>query len=89
MAGVGKPSVYQKPDGGGFMNSIKVESITVVDKETRDMWIVDTAARTLDRINAMATTSTPDIIKAKEINYDLDPMTFRKIAYDALAQIKI
>lgn len=89
VAVVGKPSVYQKPDGGGFMNSIKVESITVVDKETRDMWIVDTAARTLDRINAMATTSTPDIIKAKEIHHDLDPMMFKKMTYDALAQIKI
>ena len=89
VAVVGKPSVYQKPDGGGFMNSIKVESISVVDKETRDMWIVDTAARTIERINAMATTSTPDIIKAKEIHHDLDPMLFRKMTYDALAQIKI
>lgn len=89
VAVVGKPSVYQKPDGGGFMNSIKIESITVVDKETRDMWVVDTATRTLDRVNAMATISTPDIIRAKEIHHDLDTTIFRKMTYEALAQIKI
>ena len=51
---IGKPNLYQTPDGA-FLVSVRVESITVVDKETRDLWVLDTAARTLDRINAFKT----------------------------------
>ncbi len=88
VAVIGKPNLYQTPDGA-FLVSVRVESITVVDKETRDLWILDTAARTLDRIDAMATGSSPDIAKAKEQYPAIDMAVFRKTAYDALAQIKI
>ena len=88
VAVIGKPNLYQTPDGA-FLVSVRVESITVVDKETRDLWILDTAARTLDRIDAMATGSSPDIAKAKEQYPAIDVAVFRKTAYDALAQIKI
>ncbi len=50
VAVIGKPNLYQTPDGA-FLVSVRVESITVVDKETRDLWVLDTAARTLDRID--------------------------------------
>jgi RPA family protein len=88
VAVIGKPNLYQTPDGA-FLVSVRVESITVVDKETRDLWILDTAARTLDRIEATATGSSPDIIKAKEHYPAIDVTVFRKTAYDALAQIKM
>lgn len=88
VAVIGKPNLYQTPDGA-FLVSVRVESITVVDKETRDLWILDTAARTLDRIEATATGSSPDIAKAKEQYPAIDVAVFRKTAYDALAQIKI
>ncbi len=88
VAVIGKPNLYQTPDGA-FLVSVRVESITVVDKETRDLWILDTAALTLDRIDAMATGSSPDIAKAKEQYPAIDVAVFRKTAYDALAQIKI
>ncbi|RPI37131.1 MAG: nucleic acid-binding protein, partial [Methanoregulaceae archaeon] len=49
VAVIGKPNLYQKPDGS-FMNSVRIESITVVDKDTRDLWVLDAAKQTLDRV---------------------------------------
>jgi RPA family protein len=49
---VGKPSIYKRDDGRIF-TSIRVESIVVTDKTTRDLWILDTARATLDRIAIM------------------------------------
>jgi uncharacterized protein len=88
VAVIGKPNLYQKPDGT-FMVSVRVESITVVDKDTRDLWVLDAAKHTLDRVDAYAKEPTPDILKAKEQYPTIDLSVFRKIAYDALAQIKI
>jgi uncharacterized protein len=88
VAVVGKPNLYQTPDGA-FLVSVRVESITVVDKETRDLWVLDSAARTLDRIDIFATGTGPDVMKAKEQYPAIDVTVFRKTAYDALAQIRI
>jgi hypothetical protein len=88
VAVIGKPNLYQTPDGA-FLVSVRVESITVVDKETRDLWVLDTSARTLDRVEAMATGQSVDITKALEQYPNVDRAVFRKMAYDALAQIKI
>lgn len=88
VAVVGKPNLYQKPDGA-FMNSVRVESITVVDKDTRDLWVLDAAKQTLDRVDAFKTGTAPDVIKAKEQYPNIDPAVFRRTAYDALAQIKM
>jgi hypothetical protein len=88
VAVIGKPNLYQKPDGA-YLVSVRVESITVVDREARDLWVIDTAARTLDRIDALAQGTSPDGAKVKEHYPAVDPAVFRKIAYDALAQIKI
>ena len=89
VAVIGKASIYQKDPASAPLVSVRVESISVVDKETRDIWTLDTAARTLDRIDAFATGTSPDILKAKEQYPTVDPSVFRKIAYDALAQIKM
>ena len=88
VAVIGKPSLYQKPDGS-FMNSVRVESITVVDKDTRDLWVLDAAKQTLDRIDALKAGTGKDVPKVKEQYPTIDPAVFRKIAYDALAQIKM
>jgi RPA family protein len=88
VAVIGKPNLYQKPDGS-FMNSVRVESITVVDKDTRDLWVLDAAKQTLDRVDAFREGTAPDVIKAKEQYPTIDPAVFRRAAYDALAQIKI
>jgi hypothetical protein len=88
VAVIGKPNLYQKPDGS-YLASVRVESITLVDKDTRDLWVLDAAKHTMDRVDAYTKEPTPDILKAKEQYPTIDPLLFRKIAYDALAQIKI
>ncbi len=51
VAVVGKPDTYE-PDGedGDVITSVRPESVTVVDADTRDRWIAETAERTLERI---------------------------------------
>jgi len=51
VAVVGKPRTYET-DEGGINVSVRPESITEVDAATRDQWVVETADRTLDRIDA-------------------------------------
>jgi len=51
VAVVGKPSVYETEDGTRLI-SIRAESVQRVDAETRDRWILESAARTLDRLRA-------------------------------------
>jgi hypothetical protein len=89
VAVIGKPSLYRKDEASTPMVSVRVESINVVDKDTRDLWVLDTAARTLDRIERFKTSTGPDVIKAKEVYPTIDPAVFRRAAYDSLAQIKM
>jgi len=48
---VGKPRTFETDDGS-INVSLRPESITGVDEGTRDRWVVETADRTLDRIEA-------------------------------------
>jgi uncharacterized protein len=52
VAVVGKPNLYQTDDGN-IIISLRAESIQRVDENTRNQWIVDTARRTLERLEAM------------------------------------
>lgn len=47
---VGKPQTFES-DETTYV-SIEPESVTVVDEQTRDRWVVETAEQTLDRIEA-------------------------------------
>ncbi|HOO52839.1 MAG TPA: hypothetical protein PLY09_02910 [Methanothrix sp.] len=51
VAVVGKPSVYETEDGTRLI-SVRAESVQRVDAETRDRWVLESAARTLERIEA-------------------------------------
>ncbi|WP_049922381.1 RPA family protein [Halopiger djelfimassiliensis] len=51
VAIVGKPRTYETDDGTVNV-SVRPESIAVVDEDTRDRWVVETAERTLERIEA-------------------------------------
>jgi hypothetical protein len=53
VAVVGKPSVYETEDGKRLI-SVRAESVRRVDADTRDRWVLETAARTLDRIEAFS-----------------------------------
>lgn len=50
VAVVGKPDTYEPDDSDDVITSVRPESVTVVDADTRDRWIAETAERTLERI---------------------------------------
>jgi uncharacterized protein len=52
VAVVGKPNLYQTDDGN-IIISLRAESIQRVDEATRNQWIMDTARRTLERLQAL------------------------------------
>ena len=85
VAVVGKPNLYTTPDGACLV-SVRLESIACVDRETRDLWVLDTARETLDRLDAFGTTE--DSRKAQE-EYGTQPDHYRKIVYDALTQVQL
>jgi len=60
--------------------------VIVVEKDVRDLWVLDTARATLQRVDDLG--KTPDSMKAQEI-YAPDPAVYRRMAYDALAQMRI
>lgn len=85
VAIIGKPGVFQSPDGRNLV-SVRAESITAVDKKVVDCWILDTARLTLDRIEK--NTDDPDHQKALEI-YNRPFESWRPKIKDALASIQI
>ncbi|PSP75356.1 hypothetical protein BRC86_03640 [Halobacteriales archaeon QS_3_64_16] len=54
IALTGKARTFQPEDSNRVFTSIRPESISEIDAATRDRWIVETSARTLDRIGAFA-----------------------------------
>jgi len=52
VAVTGKARTYE-PEPGSMFVSIRPETVAVVDEETRDQWILDTARRTRDRLKAV------------------------------------
>ena len=53
VAVVGKPRTYETDDGTVNV-SVRPESVTVVDARTRDRWVVETAEKTLARLERFA-----------------------------------
>lgn len=52
VAITGKARTYE-PEPGSMFVSIRPETVAVVDEQTRDQWILDTARRTRDRLKAV------------------------------------
>ncbi len=50
----GKARTFEPDDGDRIYSSVRPESVSEVDAETRDRWVVTTAERTLERIGIMA-----------------------------------
>ncbi|WP_248897732.1 RPA family protein [Haloplanus halobius] len=79
---VGKPRTYETDDGSVNV-SVRPESITPVDATTRDRWVVETATRTLERIDAFEDESNEYARMARE-EYDLSVDDYRQMALSAL-----
>jgi RPA family protein len=85
VAVVGKPRTYET--GEGDVNvSLRPESITLVDAETRDRWVAETADRTLDRIEAFD--GTGEYAAMAETQYDPDLSVYRDQVVKALEDLE-
>ena len=87
VAIVGKPRTYEPEDGDGVLVSIQPESVSVVDAATRDRWVVETAERTLDRIEAFDVETNEYAAMAAE-RYDLPVETYRDKVIAALESLE-
>lgn len=82
---IGKPNAYQPPDGR-ILISVRAESVAAVDKSIVDLWIMDTARLTLDRIETNL--DDKDHQKATEI-YQRPFETWRPKIREALGSITL
>jgi len=82
VAVVGKPSVYEGNEGKKYL-SLRVESVHVIDNETRAQWVLDTVKMTLDRIDAFENGDAPDVILARD-KYSQTPEHWRNMVRDVL-----
>jgi hypothetical protein len=85
VAVVGKPSTFETDDGSVNV-SLRPESITATDENARERWIVETAERTLDRIEAFED-ETNEYAEMARDEYDTAVETYRREAEAALDSI--
>ena len=83
---VGKPRTYETDDGTVNV-SVRPESITPVDGEIRDRWVVEAAERTLDRVEAFDPEANEYAAMADE-HYDLPVENYRNAAIEALESLE-
>jgi len=86
VAVVGKPRTYETDDGNVNV-SVRPESIQVVDAATRDRWVVETAERTLDRIDAFDDEGNEYARMSRE-EYDLPIDRYTESAISALESLE-
>lgn len=86
VAVTGKPRTYETDDGEVNV-SVRPESITPVDQETRDRWVVETAERTLDRISGFEADGNEYARMARE-QYGDDLSTYQEAVIAALEDIE-
>jgi RPA family protein len=79
---VGKPRLFTTEEGAIF-TSVNADSVTVVDKETRDMWKLEAAKATLDRIAKMESSEDPEIKDIRD-KYKTNLGAYRSIVTKAL-----
>ena len=82
VAVAGKPRVYET-DEGDVNVAVRPESITVVEESTRDRWVGETGARTVDRI-ARFDDETNEYARMAEEQYGVDATAYREMVVEAL-----
>ena len=85
VAVVGKPRSYETDEGETNV-SLRPESITVVDDATRNRWVVETADRTLDRIEGFD--GADEYAAMAQTQYDPDLSVYRDQVIAALEDIE-
>ncbi|QSG06560.1 RPA family protein [Halapricum desulfuricans] len=87
VAVVGKPRTYET-DEGDVNVSVRPESITSVDETTRDRWVVETAERTLERIERFESETADEYVEMAGEQYDLPVENYRRAALEALESLE-
>ncbi|WP_115864630.1 RPA family protein [Halorussus litoreus] len=85
VAITGKPRTFETDDGTVNV-SVRPESITLVDASTRDRWVVETAERTLDRIEAFDD-DTNEYARMADEQYGSDLGQYRQLVISALESL--
>ncbi len=85
VAIVGKPSTFETEEGE-VLTSIRPESISIVDEETREKWVTETAERTIERIKEKNTGKGEDVKKSIEI-YGDNTEKYKEATVEALENI--
>ncbi|EMA14909.1 MULTISPECIES: RPA family protein [Haloarcula] len=85
VALVGKPRTYETDDGDTNV-SLRPEHLTVVDADTRNRWVTETAKRTLERLERFDDDSNEYAAMARE-EYDTDPDQYRQTVIQALEEL--
>jgi RPA family protein len=86
LAVVGKVSMYTTEDER-VMTSIRPETISVVDVETRDRWVLETSRQTLDRIRKLEDESSEHLSMVTE-HYSLDLEQYKQMVASALESVR-
>ncbi|MFC7116170.1 RPA family protein [Natronoarchaeum sp. GCM10025703] len=86
VAVVGKPRTYETDDGETNV-SVRPESITVVDDDIRDRWVVETADRTIDRIDTFDP-ETDEYAAMADEEYELPLENYRRDVVTALEDLE-
>lgn len=85
VAVVGKPRTYETDDG--TMNvSLRPEHLTIVDENTRNRWVTETAQRTLDRI-AVFDDETNEYARMAHEEYGDATEPYRQAVIEAVASL--
>lgn len=87
VAVVGKPRTYETEDGSVNV-SVRPESITQVDEATRDRWVVETAERTMERIEAFDEEGNEYAERART-EYGEDRSAYKQAVLDALEDFDV
>jgi RPA family protein len=85
VALVGKPRTYDTDDGNTNV-SLRPEHLTIVDEQTRNRWVTETANRTLDRLTRFDDDTTEYATMARE-QYDAPGDQYRQTVTEAVEQL--
>jgi RPA family protein len=84
---VGKPRTYETEEGEVNV-SIRPESISEVTAAERDRWVVETAERTIDRIQAYEAEEADEYVEMVHEQYDGPVANYKRMVEGALESLE-
>jgi RPA family protein len=84
---VGKPRTYETEEGEVNV-SIRPESISEVTAAERDRWVVETAERTIERIQAFEAEDVDEYVEMAHEQYDQPVGNYKRMVEDALESLE-